>query len=540
MKISVSLFILLVIECARIVQCYPNGAPSSTCGSMMPSHGTNSMSCQSNYVIEATKYQYNSDDSIQITVRGTTSSDRFKGILLVAKGQSSQNILGSWSSIYSSVYVVSCDGTSSNGITQAASTTKSQIQATWTSPSTTAQENIVISYQQSCEVPMARHRLGNDHVFVCQRLNDDTIQLQRFINPGGYSSPTIVTIDSNYGGILTVTRVALNNGVAYCEFTLSNFTTTMGRRRKRSISLLSQSTQYRILVATGHLAGSNALVQHSSVAVLTQKIQLDQSGTIATTNIEGSDDDKAMFLRAHGIIMLFIWILFVPTGILIARYFKQSWPTRKLCGKQMWFAVHRSVMIFAAIMTLIAFAAILKYNQGTWVSQNESHEFAHSIIGMLVISAAIIQPTMALFRCHPDHQYRFIFNYVHAIVGIGALILSIIAIFLATLFSLSDTSINKPWRIVVAWESTEFAILIGFECLEIFYRKKWSPFCVKNRDKPVQMNVLHNGSDATPVDDRSSPENILKERLKTFLLAIHILVAFGLSLTLAYCTWQAS
>ncbi|CAF4017969.1 unnamed protein product [Rotaria sp. Silwood2] len=540
MKISVSLFILLVIECARIVQCYPNGAPSSTCGSMMPSHETNSMSCQSNYVIEATKYQYNSDDSIQITVRGTTSSDRFKGILLVAKGQSSQNILGSWSSIDSSVYVVFCDGTSSNGITQASSTTKSQIQATWTSPSTTAQENIVISYQQSCEVPMARHRLGNDHVFVCQRLNDDTIQLQRFINPGGYSSPTIVTTDSNYGGTLTVTRVALNNGVAYCEFTLSNFTTTMGRRRKRSISLLSQSTQYRILVATGHLAGSNALVQHSSIAVLTQKIQLDQSGTIATTNIEGSDDDKAMFLRAHGIIMLFIWILFVPTGILIARYFKQSWPTRKLCGKQMWFAVHRSVMIFAAIMTLIAFAAILKYNQGTWVSQNESREFAHSIIGMLVISAAIIQPTMALFRCHPDHQYRFIFNYVHAIVGIGALILSIIAIFLATLFSLSDTSINKPWRIVVAWESTEFAILIGFECLEIFYRKKWSPFCVKNRDKPVQMNVLHNGSDATPVDDRSSPENILKERLKTFLLAIHILVAFGLSLTLAYCTWQAS
>ncbi|CAF4179558.1 unnamed protein product [Rotaria sp. Silwood2] len=540
MKISVSLFILLVIECARIVQCYPNGAPSSTCGSMMPSHETNSMSCQSNYVIEATKYQYNSDDSIQITVRGTTSSDRFKGILLVAKGQSSQNILGSWSSIDSSVYVVFCDGTSSNGITQASSTTKSQIQATWTSPSTTAQENIVISYQQSCEVPMARHRLGNDHVFVCQRLNDDTIQLQRFINPGGYSSPTIVTTDSNYGGTLTVTRVALNNGVAYCEFTLSNFTTTMGRRRKRSISLLSQSTQYRILVATGHLAGSNALVQHSSIAVLTQKIQLDQSGTIATTNIEGSDDDKAMFLRAHGIIMLFIWILFVPTGILIARYFKQSWPTRKLCGKQMWFAVHRSVMIFAAIMTLIAFAAILKYNQGTWVSQNESREFAHSIIGMLVISAAIIQPMMALFRCHPDHQYRFIFNYVHAIVGIGALILSIIAIFLATLFSLSDTSINKPWRIVVAWESTEFAILIGFECLEIFYRKKWSPFCVKNRDKPVQMNVLHNGSDATPVDDRSSPENILKERLKTFLLAIHILVAFGLSLTLAYCTWQAS
>ncbi|CAF4785150.1 unnamed protein product, partial [Rotaria sp. Silwood2] len=69
----------------------------------------------------------------------------------------------------------------------------------------------------------------DEHVCVCQRLSDDTIQLQRFINPGSYSSPTIVTADSNYGGTFTVTRVALNNGVAYCKFTLSNFTTTMGR-----------------------------------------------------------------------------------------------------------------------------------------------------------------------------------------------------------------------------------------------------------------------------------------------------------------------
>ncbi|CAF0950544.1 unnamed protein product [Rotaria sp. Silwood1] len=111
---------------------------------MVPSHGTSSMSCQSNYVIEANKYQYSSNDTIQITVRGATSSDRFKGILLVAKDASDQNILGSWSSINSSVQVVSCDGTLSNGITHTSSTNKSQIQATWRSPSTITEKNIVI------------------------------------------------------------------------------------------------------------------------------------------------------------------------------------------------------------------------------------------------------------------------------------------------------------------------------------------------------------------------------------------------------------
>ncbi|CAF4618057.1 unnamed protein product, partial [Rotaria sp. Silwood2] len=72
----------------------------------------------------------------------------------------------------------------------------------------------------------------------------------------GHSSSTIVTADSNYGGTFQVTQVALINGVAYCEFTLSNFTATTSRRREWSISLLSQSIQYHLLVALGPLDSS--------------------------------------------------------------------------------------------------------------------------------------------------------------------------------------------------------------------------------------------------------------------------------------------
>ncbi|CAF4874118.1 unnamed protein product [Rotaria sp. Silwood1] len=190
-------------------------------------------------------------------------------------------------------------------------------------------------------------RMGNDHVFVCQRLSDDTIQLQRFINPNGHSYPTLMTADSNLGGIFQIKRIALNNGVAYCEFTLSNFINTADRRKKRSVSLLSQSTQYIVLVAIGSLDSSNSLVQHFLTHVLSQTIQLNQPGIITINNFEGS----VVLIRAHGIIMLFIWMLCVSTSIILARYFKKSWPTRKICDKPIWFAIHRLVMTFAAIMT---------------------------------------------------------------------------------------------------------------------------------------------------------------------------------------------
>ncbi|CAF2811529.1 unnamed protein product [Rotaria sp. Silwood2] len=63
---------------------------------------------------------------------------------MVAKDTSDVNILGSWSTTDSSVKVISCNGTFSNGITQISSTNKTQIQATWSPPSNVPQGNIVI------------------------------------------------------------------------------------------------------------------------------------------------------------------------------------------------------------------------------------------------------------------------------------------------------------------------------------------------------------------------------------------------------------
>ncbi|CAM4749259.1 unnamed protein product [Rotaria magnacalcarata] len=581
---------------------------------MMPSHGASSTPCQSNYVIEANKYQYSSNDNVQITVRGATSSNRFKGVLLVAKDSSDKNILGHWSSTDTSVSIVSCNDTFSNGITHTSSDYKSQIQATWHSPSTATQGNIVIkativqSYgtfyvncfnitltpqnnpepMNSLTNPLHRlardvaatskvantsvpsmnttsstlilnwtyvngtttvamltnnllnyqwvavglsldNRMGNDHVFACQRLSDDTILLQRFINPDGHAATTMVTADSNLGGIFQVNSLSFNNGIIYCEFSLSNFTVPAGRRRKRSVTLLSQSTPYQILVAVGPLAGSNSLVQHSWTTVLSQTMQLDQSGTISLAISGGSVN----LLRAHGIIMLFTWMLLVSTGIIIARYFKQSLPTHKLCGKAIWFAIHRFVMICSVLMTAVGFLLIVIYKKGHWTSQSLSREFAHSIIGLIVCIATVIQPGMALFRCHPDHRRRFIFNYAHAMLGTTALILAITAIMLSTFFISFNSVLNNYYGVVVAWLLSVFFIVITFECIELFARKNWPPFNVNNQIVSMPMSVINDSNEALSIDEQPPGTNMFKERLKYILLALHILIAFGLSIVLA-------
>ena len=102
---------------------------------------------------------------------------------------------------------------------------------------------------------------GEDHVFLCQRLNDDSILLERRINPGDYVMPISTSTMTNPGGIFNATVQKLENGVAYCEFTLSNFDSST-RRQRRDISSLSQSTGYRPLIAIGNLDSSSKFTQY--------------------------------------------------------------------------------------------------------------------------------------------------------------------------------------------------------------------------------------------------------------------------------------
>jgi hypothetical protein len=232
-------------------------------------------------------------------------------------------------------------------------------------------------------------------------------------------------------------------------------------------------------------------------------------------------------IKAHGIIMIFTWILFVSTGILLALFFKPSWPDQKLCGKPIWFAVHRTLMTCVTILTIIAFVLILVYEKGTWISSENKLEFAHSIIGIIVISFAIIQPIMALARCHPGTEYRFIFNYLHGIVGISALILSVAAIFIAMFFTRFQFRMNKQWGIIVAWTCWLPIIFLIFGCIEFFFKQQVP------EEKVTESYDLSNGNTSVRNDPIQVANNVKKDRIKGIFLLIHILIALGLALALA-------
>ncbi|CAF1104987.1 unnamed protein product [Adineta steineri] len=134
------------------------------------------------------------------------------------------------------------------------------------------------------------------HVFVCRRLVNDTVDVNRYMNPGRHLHPVPAGIAQ--GGVFTVEKAIFDAGVVICQFTLSNFTTTQ-MTNLNDPPILSQSTPYHPLVAIGALNATNSMKEHGidSHKALPQLVQLNRTEVI-TYHLESSKvHDKSKFLK---------------------------------------------------------------------------------------------------------------------------------------------------------------------------------------------------------------------------------------------------
>ena len=264
--------------------------------------------------------------------------------------------------------------------------------------------------------------------------------------------------------------------------------------------------------------------------------QLNQNKTFSYGASSPDGGGSMKYFQVHGIIMVFAWIFFASTGILITRYFKKSWANQIVCGEAAWFAAHRFILSIATILTVLGFLFILVADEGTWVgSGDEKKHFIHSITGAIVISFAFFQPFIALFRCKPTNPYRFIYNYLHAFVGFSALILSIVTLFLATYFRLFKD--DRARIVMIIWALWIVFVFIAFEVIQSYFRSSRvaSRYSHGNASNKTLDEIVESTASASVTISVNSDEykpNV-GDKIKNVLLALHILVAAILSIALS-------
>lgn len=245
------------------------------------------------------------------------------------------------------------------------------------------------------------------------------------------------------------------------------------------------------------------------------------------------DDDSLQqnytLSRAHGTVMVIAWMMFASTGILVARYGRLVHMKGRveILGELIWFQIHRLALSIASIATLTGFFLILSQTKGEWVDTDNSHLFAHSILGIIIVCCSQIQIWMAIFRCHPNNRFRFIFNWMHRLTGLLAFLLSIPTIFLV-IFVL-DNYRNGLIIILSLWSVWIILIVIIFEIIEYCYRKT-------NRTRNYEIT---NANLSENIDIYSIQNSNLESynRIKKILFSIHIIIAICVTIPVIILIW---
>ncbi|CAF3405760.1 unnamed protein product [Rotaria sp. Silwood1] len=245
--------------------------------------------------------------------------------------------------------------------------------------------------------------------------------------------------------------------------------------------------------------------------------------------------------QAHGTVMIFAWIVFASTGILFARYGRllRFGEKSKLFGADIWFQMHRSILILAVITTLIGLVIVLVKGDNETVEHNrdKSRLTAHRVLGFIIVGSALLQVGMGLFRCGPQSPSRFIFNWIHRSVGIIAFVFSIPTLFLVA--SVLQNNQTGLMIILSLWAAWIVIIVIVLEIIKFRCQLMPSTIEIKNENGKHEHEL--SGEKVQRVPSASKTEQTEPGRfnnLKLFLFFSNLIVAISLAIPLIVIVWQ--
>lgn len=271
---------------------------------------------------------------------------------------------------------------------------------------------------------------------------------------------------------LTYVRCKSENGIITLEFTRPFQPSCSHSSRPECKNLIDPTTPLKVIWAMGakwtdgHLTERN---MHSAMSQRPVRVMLIRGSAEA-------EQDLWPVLAVHGFMMFLAWGILLPGGVLAARYLKHV----KGDG---WYQIHVYLQYSGLAIALLGFLFAVAELRGFSVSS------LHVKFGITAIILACAQPLNAYLR--PKKQAdgeeisskRLLWEYVHVIVGRGAILAAIVALFTG-MKHLGDRykgeNVHSLYWALVIWFLVGALVVVYLEYLQrkrrrkmIFSRSNW-------------------------------------------------------------------
>lgn len=134
--------LIALVAAPALVAAFSGGAPKEACGDMVPQHHVDAQKGKSPYSLLVSKKSIRSGDVVQLTLKGNTASDTFKGLLVQARV--GNQLVGQFTVPANNPYiqVVDCGNGSYNAVThkKISGSPPNSVSFTWQAPQGLAEE----------------------------------------------------------------------------------------------------------------------------------------------------------------------------------------------------------------------------------------------------------------------------------------------------------------------------------------------------------------------------------------------------------------
>uniref|UniRef100_A0A8C8R6P2 Ferric chelate reductase 1 n=1 Tax=Pelusios castaneus TaxID=367368 RepID=A0A8C8R6P2_9SAUR len=228
--------------------------------------------------------------------------------------------------------------------------------------------------------------MGDDDAYLC--INEDH---RININTAYLSGRNPPVLDSENALEALSWRVA--DGVVQCSFRRNLHVPAYKGR-------FNLDANYYIFMADGEASG--LIHKHQQQPLITKGMY----------NVTGSPKDiggsrSPLLIKVHASLMFVAWMTTVSIGVIVARFFKPVWP-HSLFGKEIWFQVHRMLMLTTVLLTSIAFVLPFIY-RGGWSEQAGFHPY----LGCTVMVLAIVH--VVVYFSRRLHRLFKIFKFIYMV-----------------------------------------------------------------------------------------------------------------------------
>ncbi|XP_076268127.1 putative ferric-chelate reductase 1 homolog isoform X1 [Rhynchophorus ferrugineus] len=352
----------------------------------------------------------------------------------------------------------------------------------------------------------ADDKMGDDSVIECVKKGTGVSAYMSETTVPNYGSPRL----SNPQLGIQMLNSSLVDGVIYCKVRRDASTNVNGK----TYDLVND--KYNLLIAAGSSVKADSVSFHDIAYLASAESQ-------SLADVSALAAKSKLLIRLHGCFMLAAWLGTASIGILLARYYRQTWVGQQMFGKDMWFAWHRTLMFLTWCLTIVAFVLIF-VELKAWSGERNPH----AILGTVTTILCFIQPIGAYFRPHPGTPKRPIFNWLHWGIGNAAHIIGIVTLFFAVKLTKAELPEFVDW-ILVAYVVIHVISHLALSVLNCLAEKSGD-----NRVTSFPMKDLAGSGRTSGFTDRNPDAPF--SAFRKFLLAVYILVIIVIVVALIVIT----